>query len=163
MTSIWIWNKIMDEILLYNKRLGITEKDVMETEDLELLSRWKADLTFQSYWLKVPCEDEEERKRQAWLQIRLSKFSALVYKRILMVKNRMREEAGIPHVSKKEIKKRHLLASKFMASARLLLPDDVFTSILEEARKRREQADEAARRFVEETNCSRADDGQNLP
>lgn len=80
-----------------------------------------------------------------------------------MVKNRMREEAGIPHVSKKEIKKRHLLASKFMTSVRMLLPDDVFTSILEETQKRREQADEAARRFVEETNNSRIEDGRNIP
>lgn len=138
--------------MLYNKRLGITEKDVMDTDDLELLSKWKIDLTFQYHWLKVECEDEEERKLQARLRTHVSKFSRLVMNRMHTVKKKLREDAGIPHILKKERKKTHLQADKFMTAARLLLPKDVFDSILAEAKIRREQAVEMAHRFREECN-----------
>ena len=39
------------ETILYNKSLDITSEDIMNTNDIELLTEWLLDIHFQLYWM----------------------------------------------------------------------------------------------------------------
>ena len=135
--------------LLYNKRLGITEQDVKETDDIDLLSQWQADLNFQLHWLKTPWEGEEELKKKERTRIYVSRFYNLIRRRIHEVKKILRTEAGVPHVLRKDRKMSHKEADRFMQTAKRFLPEEIYAAILDETHKRRRAANEMNVRYNE--------------
>lgn len=119
-------------IVLFNKSLGITSDDVLETNDIELLTTWLADIYFQLYWMKKSTENQMKHNAIKSIQF-TCQLKYLIIQQLNHVTDRMRKEAGIsfPGNTKKE---RNCIASRFMTISKKLLPADIYAQILEESR-----------------------------
>ena len=53
------------ETILYNKSLDITSEDIMNTNDIELLTEWLVDIHFQLYWMNNSFEINNNIKLQS--------------------------------------------------------------------------------------------------
>ena len=120
------------ETILYNKSLDITSEDIMNTNDIELLTEWLADIHFQLYWMNNSFEINNNIKLQSVIKF-TDRFRRSISKRIKFLMVGMMKEAGFIYPGKND-KERNCIATRFLCISKKILPSDKYNQILIESR-----------------------------